>query len=219
MRFTSDRVNGTRPAASDLPPGGTTVVGAVQTASQGITELRTFGGFLQERVNLNERLFVTGGVNIEGSSAFGADERWQLFRRLGLSYLVSDESFFTESFFGSVFNTFRLRAAWGGRGGQPPSEYLAQNTYINVAFAGRPGLRPNLVAPNPDLKPERQREWEAGFEAGFLDDRVAVEFTYYDKNTTDLVLSVPLAPTTGFASRFDNIGELSNKGIELSLSS
>ncbi|HEX8691179.1 MAG TPA: SusC/RagA family TonB-linked outer membrane protein [Longimicrobium sp.] len=217
MRYTSDRVNTVRAAASDLPPGGTTVIGAVQSASQGITELRTLGGFLQERLALNERLFVTAGLNLEGSSAFGADERWQLFRRLGASYLLSDEGFFESSALSNVFSTLRLRAAWGETGGQPPSEYLSQNTYINVSFSGRPGLRPNLIAPNPNLKPERQREWEAGFEAGFLDDRVGVEFTYYDKLTSDLVLSVLLAPTTGFERRFDNIGELSNKGIELVL--
>jgi TonB-dependent starch-binding outer membrane protein SusC len=217
MRYTSDRVNTVRAAASDLPPGGTTVVGAVQTASQGITELRTVGGFLQERLALNERLFLTGGLNLEGSSAFGRDERWQLFRRLGLSYSLSDEPFFRDSRIGGLFSTLRLRTAWGETGGQPPTEYASQNTYINVSFSGRPGLRPNLTAPNASLKPERQREWEAGFEAGFLRDRASLEFTYYDKVTSDLVLSVPLALTTGFASQFQNIGVLSNRGVELTL--
>jgi len=218
MRYTSDRVNTVRAAASDLPPGGTTVIGAVQTASQGITELRTLGGFLQERLSVRDRLFLTGGLNVEGSSAFGREERWQLFRRLGASYSVSDEPFFRDSRFGDLFSTLRLRTAWGETGGQPPTEYASQNTYINVSYSGRPGLRPNLTAPNPNLKPERQREWEAGFEAGFLRDRASVEFTYYDKATSDLVLSVPLALTTGFASQFQNIGRLSNKGIELTLS-
>ena len=217
MRYTEDRINTVRAASSELPPGGSTVIGAVQTASQGITELRTLGGFLQERVSFRDRLFVTAGLNVEGSSAFGPDERWQLFRRLGASYLLSDESFFENSSLSSVFTTFRLRGAWGETGGQPPGEYLSQNTYLNVAYGGRPGLRPALIAPNPDLKPERQREWEAGFEAGLLRDRLSIEATYYDKRTTDLVLSVPLAPTSGFERRFENIGELSNKGIELAL--
>jgi len=219
MRFTSDRVNTVRAAASDLPPGGTEIVsGAVQTASQGISELRTLGWFLQERLSLRDRLFLTAGLNREASSAFGRDARWQTFRRLGLSYSVSDEPFFHDSRLGSVFSTLRLRAAWGETGGQPPSEYASQNTYINVAFSGRPGLRPNLVAPNPSLKPEWERELEAGFEAGFLRDRASLEFTYYDKLTSDLVLSVPLALTTGFASQLQNIGELSNKGVEITLS-
>jgi len=219
MRFTSDRVNTVRAAASDLPPGGTEIVsGAVQTASQGISELRTLGWFLQERLSLRDRLFLTAGLNREASSAFGSDARWQTFRRLGLSYSVSDEPFFRDSRFGGVFSTLRLRAAWGETGGQPPSEYASQNTYINVAFSGKPGLRPNLVAPNPGLKPEFEREWETGFEAGFLRDRASLEFTWYDKLTSDLVLSVPLALTTGFASQLQNIGELSNKGVEITLS-
>ncbi len=215
VRYTSDEVNTVRAAASDLPPGTTLVTGAVQTASQGLTELRTFGGFLQERVNLGDKLFLTGGLNVEASSAFGADQRWQMFPRLSGSYEIGREPFFDR--LSNVFSTLRLRAAYGETGGQPPSEYLNQVTYLNVSYSGRPGLRPNTIAPNLGLKPERQREIEGGFDAGFFDDRASLEFTYYDKNTTDLVLSVPLAPTSGFASEYRNIGELSNKGLELTL--
>jgi TonB-linked SusC/RagA family outer membrane protein len=218
VRYTSDRINTVAASASNLPPGGTTLIGAVQTASQGITELRTLGWFLQERLSLRDRLFLTAGLNLEASSAFGSDERWQIFRRLGLSYSISDEPFFRSSRVGGLFSTLRLRAAWGETGGQPPSEYASQNTYTNVAFSGRPGLRPNLGAPNPGLKPELSREWETGFEAGFLRDRASVEFTYYNKLTSDLILSVPLALTTGFASQLQNIGKLSNRGVELTLS-
>lgn len=216
-RYTADRVNIVRAASSDLPPTGSTVVGAVQSASQSIRELRTLGGFVQERFAFRDRLFLTAGLNAEASSAFGSEERWQLFRRLGASYLLSDEPFFESSPVGNLLSTFRLRAAWGETGGQPPSEYLAQSTYTVVAYGGRAGLRPNIIRPNPNVKPERQREWEAGFEAGALRDRVSLELTYYDKLTSDLVLQVPLAPSTGFANRFENVGELSNKGVELTL--
>jgi outer membrane receptor protein involved in Fe transport len=218
MRYTNDHVDVVSASASNLPPGQTTLVGAVQAVSQGLTELRTLGGFWQERLALRDRLFITGGLNVEGSSAFGANERWQLFRRLGASYDLSGEPFFRNSSLSSVFSTLRLRTAWGETGGQPPSPYLSQNTYINVSYNGLPGLRPNLIAPNPDLKPERQREWEGGFEAGFLRDRASVEFTYYDKVTSDLVLSVPQALTTGFSSQYQNIGRLSNRGVEVTLS-
>jgi hypothetical protein len=216
-RYTADRVNTLAVAASDLPPGGSTVIGAVQTASQGITELRTLGGFLQERASIGEKLFLTAGLNVEASSAFGSAQRWQAFPRFGASYLLSDEDWFGRSALGNIFSTLRLRSAYGQTGGQPPSVYLSQNTYLNVSYAGKPGLRPNTLAPNNDLKPERQREWEGGLEAGFLRDRASVEFTYYDKLTSDLVLSVPLAPSSGFASQWRNIGVLSNKGVELTL--
>lgn len=216
VRYTADRVNTVRAAIGNLTPGQTTVVGTSPTASQRITELSTFGGFVQERVNLADKLFLTGGVNVEASSAFGADERWQMFPRVSASYEVGREPFF-DTGIGSVFSTLRLRAAYGQTGGQPPTEYLNQVTYTPVSYAGRPGLRPNTLAPNLDLKPERQREIEGGFDAGLFNDRASVEFTYYSKRTSDLVLLVPLAPTSGFASGYQNIGELSNKGIELTL--
>ncbi|HEX6748240.1 MAG TPA: SusC/RagA family TonB-linked outer membrane protein [Longimicrobium sp.] len=218
MRYTSDRVNTIAASASNLPPGGTTLIGATQSVSQGITELRTLGGFLQERLSLRDRLFITAGLNREASSAFGSNQRWQTFRRLGASYNLSDEPFFADSRFGNVFSTLRLRAAWGETGAQPPSPYASQTTYLNVSYNGLPGLRPNVSAPNPDLKPEFQHEWEAGFEAGFLKDRASVEFTYYDKTTRDLVLSVPQALTTGFSSQLQNIGTLRNRGVEITLS-
>lgn len=218
-RYTSDRVNTVRAAATDLPPGGTSVVvGAVQTASQSITELHTLSWFLQERISLRDRLFLTLGLNREASSSFGSDVRWQTFRRAGLSYFVSDEPFFRDSRVGDLFSTLRLRAAWGQTGAQPPTEYASQVTYTNVSFSGRPGLRPNLTAPNVGLLPEFQSEWEAGFEAGFLRDRVGLEATYYDKRTRDVILLVPLALTTGFANQYQNVGQVRNRGVELTLS-
>jgi len=217
-RYTNDRTNTIRAAVSDLPPGQTTVVGAVQTASQGIVELRTLGGYLQERLSVADRLFLTAGLNVEASSAFGSDQRWQMFPRVSGSWVVNEQPGFAEGTLGNVFSALRLRAAYGQTGGQPPSEYLNQVTYSNVLYGGRPGLRPPTLAPNPGLKPERQREYEVGADAGFLNDRVAVELTYYDKLTSDLVLSVPLAPSSGFSNQFRNVGELSNKGWEVSLS-
>jgi TonB-linked SusC/RagA family outer membrane protein len=218
MRYTNDRYNTIRAAVSDLPPGQTTVVGSVQTASQTIAELRTLGGFLQERLSLADRIFLTAGVNVEGSSAFGREQRWQMFPRMSGSWVVNEQPGFDEGALGRVFSALRLRAAYGQTGGQPPSEYLNQVTYGNVLYGGRPGLRPPTLAPNPDLEPERQREYEFGADAGFLNDRVALELTYYDKVTSDLVLLVPLATSSGFINVYRNVGELSNRGVEIALS-
>jgi TonB-linked SusC/RagA family outer membrane protein len=218
VRYTSDRTNTIRAAVADLPPGQTTAVGSTQTASQRVVELRTLGAFLQERMSIADRLFLTAGMNVEASSAFGADERWQMFPRVSGSWVVDEQPGFRDSGLGGVFSALRLRAAYGQTGGQPPSEYLNQTTYLNVNYGGRPGLRPPLLAPNPGLKPERQREYEFGGDMGLLNDRVALEVTYYDKLTTDLVLRIPLAPASGFSEQYRNVGAMSNKGWEVSLS-
>ncbi|MHB1169433.1 MAG: SusC/RagA family TonB-linked outer membrane protein, partial [Longimicrobiales bacterium] len=219
FRHTFDRTDIVRAAATGLNPGQGTIGGggATPSASQSIAEIATVGGFIQERLSFGDRLYLTGGLNLEASSAFGEDERWQMFPRVSASYVLSDEPFFQESALGNVFSSLRLRAAYGQTGGQPPGAYFRFSNYGNIAHAGRPGFAPSTLAGNPELKPERQREIEGGFEMGVFDDRLALEFTYYDQVTNDLVLSVPLPYTSGFTSQYQNIGEVSNKGVELAL--
>jgi hypothetical protein len=217
FRYTADRINTIRTGAENLPPGQETVGGATQFASQAVTELRTVGGFLQERLSINDRLFLTGAMNIEASSAFGADERWQLFPRLGASWVVHEEPFFDGSALSGALSTFRVRASYGETGGQPPAAYTIFNNFSEFNFGGRPGQAGDLVLANPGLKPERQREWEGGFDVGFFNDRALVEFTYYDQRTEDLVLRVPLQLSSGFDVQFQNIGTITNRGVELTL--
>jgi len=216
-RYTDARVDDIRAAATDLPPGQETVGGAVQTASQGLAEFRTIGGFAEERLGFGERLYVNGGVNLEASSAFGADQRWQLFPRLSASYVLGEAEAFRSSPFGRQVSTLRLRAAYGQTGGQPPSIYGRFSNYVNVGYSGKPGLVASSLMGNPTLKPERQREIEAGVDLGLFQDRALLELTYYHKRTYDLVLAVPLAFSTGFSSQLQNVGVLRNKGWELAL--
>ena len=214
-RYTSDRTNTVRAGAENLPPGQETVGGATQFASQGITELRTVGGFLQERLALAERLFLTGALNMEASSAFGAEERWQLFPRLGASWVVDEMPFWEGNPASRVMSALRLRGSYGETGGQPPAAYGIFNNFTDVIFGGRPGQAGSTVLGNPNLKPERQREWEGGFDVGLFNDRAVVEFTYYDQRTRDVVLLRSLASSSGFDVQYQNIGEISNRGIEI----
>jgi TonB-linked SusC/RagA family outer membrane protein len=216
FRYTANRDEVVSAAANNLPPVGDLVTGATQFASQSLTEFRTLGWYFEERAAFNDRFFLTGGLNWDASSAFGADQRVQLFPRLSASWVLGEEPFWknlTHNFLSSL----RLRAAFGETGGQPPALYSQFDNYVNIGYAGLPGLVASATEGNPNLKPERQREYEAGFDAGAFHDRAQLEFTYYNKRTSDLVLSVPLPPSTGFSQQFQNIGELTNKGIELAL--
>ena len=218
FRYTSEASETIRAAASGLNPGQETIGngGASPSASQSLSELRTMSWFFEERASFGNRLFLTAGLNWDQSSAFGPDERSQFFPRLSASYMVDREGFWEETM-GGYLSSLRLRAAYGQTGGQPPGLYSRFANYITTSFGGLPGLVSSTIAGNANLKPERQREYEGGFDVGFFNDRAQIEFTAYDKYTKDLVLNVPLAPTTGFSSQFQNIGELSNKGIELAL--
>jgi TonB-dependent starch-binding outer membrane protein SusC len=219
FRHTFDRANELRSTAQGLNPGQTTIGagGATPLTSQSISEVATVGGFLQERLGIGGRLFLTAGLNMEGASTFGPAERWQWFPRFGASYVVSEEAFWQQGGLADWIPTLRLRGSYGETGGQPPGAYIRFDNYLNTAHAGRPGFIPAGLAGNENLRPERQREWEGGFEAGFLEDRVGLEFTYYDQLTDDLVLSIPLPLSSGFTSQFQNIGEVSNRGVEIGL--
>jgi TonB-linked SusC/RagA family outer membrane protein len=216
LRYTSNNLETLSASAQDLPPDQTLVGGATQFASQSLTELRTLGGYLEQRLSVNDRLYLTGGVNVDASSAFGADQRWQFFPRVSLSWVMDEEPAF-RGIFGGPLSSLRLRGAFGETGGQPPAAYSRFDNYVNASFAGRPGLVASTTIGNPDLKPERQREYEVGFDAGVFKNRAQAEVTYYDKHTTDLVLSVPVALSTGATQQLQNIGELTNKGVEIAL--
>jgi outer membrane receptor protein involved in Fe transport len=216
-RYTRDRAEVIRAAAEDLPPGQGTVIGATEAASQTISVLERAEFFFQEQVTFGDRLTLTGAFNYEGASAFGDDERWQIYPKFGVAWLLDREPWWEGSGVSGLFSTLKLRAAYGESGGQPPGAYELFNNFVSLDFAGRPGRVPSIQLGNEGLKPEREREIEGGFTAGLLDDRLSVDFTYYHDTTEDLILSVPQTPSRGVAFQLQNIGELVNQGWELSL--
>ncbi len=197
------------------------VVGAAttSTASQSYAQSKSFGYFGQEQLGLNDRLFLEAGARVDRNSAFGKNYGAFFLPKAGISYVLSQEPFWQERL--SNISTFRLRAAYGTTGRSPSSTAALQTyskaNYITDAGVVQPGVSPGSPG-NANLEPERGSEFEGGFDAGFLHDRVGLEATYFDKRSKNLLLSLPIAPSSGFSSSpLVNIGEVSNKGYELSL--
>lgn len=205
-------------SSTDLPPVSELVRGAIQSVSQGRVETTTLGFFGQQQLSFADRIFLTGALRMDASSTFGPEERWQMYPKISGSWVLSDEPFL-EGLRGDWLNQLRLRAALGYAGNQPPlgSAYSRFSRYGTTINIDRIGLVPLAESGNPELKPERQREVEVGFDVSTFNDRAALSFTYYDQYTKDLLLSRPFSPSTGVGSVLDNVGELSNKGIELQL--
>ena len=197
------------PAPGVETVSGTTVAG---TPTQDLVVNTTMGVYGQQQFGWNDRLFVTAGVRVDNNSAFGEDLDWVTYPKVSAAWVISEESFW--SGFGNVVNTMKLRTAYG-QSGQQPNTFVALRTVTNAPRAnGTPGVTPGSIG-NPDLKPERGTEWEAGFEAGLF-DRLSLDFTYYTRRTKDAILTRSLAPSSGFAGdQTVNIGETSNSGVEL----
>ncbi len=200
---------------SQLSPGGITVqAGAVRTASEVNDESRTLGAYVEERLTINNRLFLTGAVRSDRNSAFGADFKTVFYPKLSASWLLSDESFFRVP----GVRQLRLRSAYGASGVQPGTTD-AVPFYSPTRTLGESGEAPGLLFQtlgNSTLKPERSTEFEAGVDASLWSDRVSVELTRYVKNSKDALINRPLPPSlgTGATARFENLGHVRNSGWE-----
>jgi TonB-dependent starch-binding outer membrane protein SusC len=199
------------------------VIGAATqiSASQAFSQNRSLGFLGQLDLGLSDRLFLQAGARVDQHSSFGAEAEPFFLPKVGVSYVMSEEPFWTA--IAGVVPTMRVRAAYGTTG-RSPNPGASLETYSARPFAELSGSSAGAgVAPNnpgnPNLRPERGEEFEAGFDAGLLGDRFGLELTYFDKRTTDLLLQRPTPPSAGFTTNpFVNIGEVRNRGLEYAVS-
>lgn len=196
-------------------PGLSTIDAAARKPYAGSDYLdnNTLGIYLQEVIGLNDRLFLTGAVRVDNNSAFGSELDFVTYPKASLSWVLSEEPAFADRVPDFV-NTFKLRAAYGQSGSQPVA-LSALRTFAPVTGpGGTPAITPSTLG-NPELGPERGEEIELGFDASFLEDRMALDFTFYHTRTKDGILLRPIAPSTGYpGSRWVNAGQLRNMGVE-----
>jgi hypothetical protein len=113
----------------------------------------------------------------------------------------------------------KLKASYGLTGNAEIADFAARGLYSgDAAYGGLAGQRPTQLA-NPDLKWETTKGIDLGLEAAFLKDRISLEFNVYKRYTRDLLLNQEVPGTSGFATRLTNIGNLTNRGVELSITS
>ena len=177
---------------------------------------RSIGVIGQWQVGLNNRLYGQVGVRFDNASSFGRDATWVLLPKLSVSWVPSEEPFWSFGF----INTLRLRAAWGTTGRIPQAgaslTTLQSSPYYDGGIVS-PGAIPQNPG-NPGLRFERGEEIEGGFDASFMNDRVGLELTYFNKKSKDLLLQQPLPPSQGFTQNpWVNIGELVNRGLEIAV--
>jgi TonB-linked SusC/RagA family outer membrane protein len=192
--------------------------GAVTTGGGGFVEQRQFGYLTQLQLGMENKRFLQLGVRIDKNSSFGTTAPAFVLPKVGVSWAVSEEKFFER--YQRFVNTLRVRAAWGTTGRSPAPgnalttlvalPYNLTGTTTAGAIPGNPG--------NAKLKAERGTEFEAGLDAGFFDNRLSAELTYFNKTTSDLIIARPIPPSLGFnANPLANIGTVVNRGVELSL--
>lgn len=203
-------------SGSVFPAQGLTAINALTSGlstGQDVTENRTLGFYAQEQIGWKDRRYLTLALRSDKNSAFGTDFKRAYYPKASVSWVLSDEPFFHASW----VNSLRLRAAYGETG-QQPDQFAALRTYAPVTGPGDQPAVEALTLGNAKLGPERGKEFETGFETSFINDRVGVEFTYYNKNTVNAILDQQVVPSAGFGpNQLVNAGHIQNSGEELVL--
>lgn len=199
----------------DFPaPGVTTVsAAAVTLADETRMEEVNAGFFLQETLGLGDRLFLTGGMRLDGNSAFGDEFPFKAYPKVSVAYTISDEAFWPAR----LISSLKLRGAYG-TAGRAPAQFAADRTFSPIPSEdGQPAVTPWNVG-DPNLGPETSHELELGVDAGIWENRIGLELTYYTQRTRDALVQRQYPPSEGFDRlQLANIGEIRNSGYEATL--
>ena len=183
------------------------------------SDYQTVGVFAQAGLAFKEFLYVNVGGRNSWASSLEKQNRSIFYPSASVSFLPT--AAFAALQGNSFLNYLKLRAGYA-TSASFPAPYSTRNSLViatNV-FVDRGGgvINSNRISnnlANPDLKPELLGEFEAGVEARLLNNRINIDFTWYNRKSTDQILDRPLDPSTGFEQTTINAGDLNNKGIEL----
>lgn len=215
-----EQFNSTEVSANNFPNDLVQTLNAGQITGGGSFEeawsLLSFLGRVQ--YNYNDKYYASAAIRADGSSRFGANNKWGYFPSASAGWRISGEPFLADS---KVISNLKLRASYGVTGNFQIPNYgsiglLGFDNYVLGGTIVNNGLAPSTPS-NPNLSWERTNSFDVGFDLGLLSDAIFLEFDYYVANTTDLLLNVPIPMSSGFTTELRNIGEVENRGIELAL--
>ncbi|HOF92636.1 MAG TPA: SusC/RagA family TonB-linked outer membrane protein [Bacteroidales bacterium] len=192
--------------------------GAIVERGSGDSQVRSISGIGGINYTFLNRYILSGTVNYEGKSSLGKANRWGLFPSLGLAWHIKEENFLQNA---DWLSSMKLRCSYGQSGAAPSgtAPYMGTYSALGDGYRDNPSIVPVSVQLNK-LKWQTASEYDAGFDAGFLDQRLTATFDIYYKYITDLLQRRIAIPTTsGYNSQgnsiaYYNSGEMSNTGWE-----
>ncbi len=174
--------------------------------------------FVSQFARLNyafrNKYLVSGSVRRDGSSRFGANNRYGVFGAGSVGWVITEESFLKEN---PILSFLKLRASYGLTGNAEIGNFASRGLFGSLPYADQAGIQPSAQIGNPDLTWESTAQTDLGLEFGFFDNRISGEVDVYEKKTTDLLLSRPLSYVSGSTTVVENVGSLQNRGLEISL--
>jgi iron complex outermembrane receptor protein len=168
--------------------------------------------------NISDKYLLSGALRREGSSRFGADNKWGMFPSVSAGWRLSQESFLQNV---RSLNDLKLRVSYGVTGNQDIGNFrslliLGPGANAVIGDQVRTGVAPTQLA-NPDLKWEETSQLNIGVDFGLWNDRFSGSIDWYNKKTNDLLIEFTVPQPAVVSTRLDNVGEVTNKGLEISL--
>ncbi|MFH1118450.1 MAG: SusC/RagA family TonB-linked outer membrane protein [Bacteroidota bacterium] len=190
-----------------------------------LSKKRTIGKFAIADIDYKDFVYLNLSARQESSSTLPKDANKFFYPSASISFLANEAI----KPLGTYFNLLKIRASWGKAGNDAPVyaiDPVFASTVVYVPFYD-PGLQFPLnevgafelgnIIGNAELKPEITTENEVGLDIRFLNNRVGIDFAYYNRITDKQIIAVTIPASSGFASQYINFGEVQNKGFELAL--
>jgi len=214
MSFQKYERNSNSITAQTLPSNAFRTLTSASVITDGlssITDYAFLSYFARANYKFNNKYLLSLSGRIDGSSKFGADNRYGFFPAASAGWILSQESFMEN--IKSTLSFLKVRVSSGLTGNAPTQNFAALGLYTANTYDIDPGIAPSQLA-NNKLKWETTLQTDVGIDFGFFNDRITGEVDYYTKKTSDVLLNSNVPGITGFLTRFINIGEIENKGFE-----
>jgi TonB-linked SusC/RagA family outer membrane protein len=217
--YQNSRVDYTQSNGENIAPGFLSVNGSPnRQTTYSLSQYWIDGYYAQQTFGFKNQIFLTGAARVDNSSIFSESSRNQLYTKASMSWVISESSFWKNASMNKIWNSAKLRASFGEAGGVAAiGPYDRFNLISSNVYNGKNTLTPNTQLAFENVAPERTREFEFGADLSFFNNKLGLGLTYYNQKVFDLLVNKQLAASEGGTSRLDNVGEMQNKGFELSL--
>ena len=215
-----DRRTGNELTATNFPNDlvQTLNAGQVTAGSSDVQEWSLLSYLGRVQYDYDGKYLLSAAIRADGSSRFGTNNRYGYFPSVSAGWNVAQESFLKGN---AWLSDLKIRGSYGLTGNFQIPNYgsvslLSYQNYVLGPESIVSGLAPGNSA-NPNLRWEKTAMLDLGFDASFLRNRLTLTVDYYNANTSDLLLNVPVPRASGFSTELQNIGRVNNQGFELSL--
>ena len=187
----------------------------------GIQEWRFLSFFGRLNYKYKDRYIAQVSLRFDGSSRFGANNKFGTFPTFALGWIASEEKFIKEIISEDVLSFLKFKASYGYTGNSNIPNYEHLGTYVtptnNSSYYNNMPVRYPSRYSNPDLKWEITKNLDLAVEAQFWGGRVAAELAYFLKRSEDVFINVNISQTTGFRDQWQNIAKIRNEGLEFNI--